>query len=218
MITYPRAFPDLSVPVSGFTDLKRFQSSAFDGEGGIGSVDLAPAIVRSQYSITARGRDAIAEWRAFFASLRGGQRSFKGIPIRDGRKFYRWPLTRPRGFDGLTVSSSQWGGSGNLSAIGTGRDTITINAMPNGLVLSPGDYLSFPIGSVNQLHMILEGGTVSTNAITVTVEPVVRQDAATGVAVLFERPFCDMFIVGEVSESGDMTATTFSFTAYQKPR
>jgi hypothetical protein len=90
--------------------------------------------------------------------------------------------------------------------------------MPNGLVLSPGDYLSFPIGSVNQLHMILEGGTVSTNAITVTVEPVVRQDAATGVAVLFEYPFCDSFIVGEVSEAGDMTATTFSFTAYQKPR
>jgi hypothetical protein len=218
MITYPRALPDLCVPVTGYTDLKRFQTTAFDGEGGIGSVDVAPAIVRSQYNITARGREAIATWRSWFASLRGGQRSFKGIPIRDGRKLYRWPLTRPRGFDGLTVSSSPWGGSGNLSAIGTGRDTITIDQMPNGLVLSPGDYLSFPIGSVNQLHMILEGGTVSGNAVTVTVEPVVRQDATTAVAVLFEYPFCDSFIVGEVSESGDMTATTFSFTAYQKPR
>lgn len=217
-ISYPRDFVDLTVPVSGVTDLKRFQTTTFDGDGGIAAVDVAPAIQRGQYSITARGRDAIAQWRSFFSSLRGGMRTFKGVPIRDGRKLYRWPLSCPRGFSGLTVSSSPWGGSGNLSAIGTGRDVITIDQMPNGLVLSPGDYLSFPVGSVNHLHMILEGGTVSTNSVTVTVEPVVRQDAATGVAVDFQYPWCDMYIAGEVSESGDMTATTFSFTAYQKPR
>lgn len=217
-IAFPRALPNLCAPVTGATVVKRFQTSAFDGEGGLGSVDIAPAIISSQYNFTARGRQEVAEWQAWAASLRGGMRTFKGIPIRDGRKLYRWPLSRPQGFDGLTVSSSPWSGSGNLSAIGTGRDTITIDQMPNGLVLSPGDYLSFPVGSVNHLHMILEGGTVSTNAVTVTVEPVVRQDATTGVAVLCEYPFCDMYIAGEVSESGSMTAMTFSFQAYQKPR
>jgi hypothetical protein len=221
-ISFPREFPDFSVPVSGVTDLKRFQTASFDGDGGIGSVDIAPAIHRTQYNITARGREAIAEWRAWAASLRGGMRTFKGIPIRDGRKLYRWPLTRPRGFDGLTVSGSPWTGSGTLTAIGTGKDTITLGDMPNGLVLSPGDYLSFPSGSVNHLHMILEGGTVSTNSISLTVEPTIRQDVdadiSPAIEVSFEYPWCDCYIAGEVSESGSMTAMTFSFQAYQKPR
>jgi len=221
-LVFPRSFPDYCTPVSGVTDLKRFQAASFDGDGGIGSVDIAPAIHRSQYNITARGREAIATWRAWFQSLRGGARSFQGIPIRDGRKLYRWPLTRPRGFDGLTVSSAPWTGFGTLTGIGTGKDTITLGDMPNGLVLSPGDYLSFPSGSVNHLHMILEGGTVSSNSVSLTVEPTIRQDVdadiSPAIACQFERPFCDMYIAGEVSESGDMAVTTFSFTAYQKPR
>jgi hypothetical protein len=221
-LSFPRAFIDLCTPVSGVTDLKRFQASAFDGDGGIGSVDLAPAVWRSQYNITARGREAIGQWRAWFSSLRGGMRSFQGIPIRDGRKLYRWPLTRPRGFDGLTVSGSPWAGSGTLTAIGAGKDTITLGDMPNGLVLSPGDFLSFSDGTVNHLHMILEGGTVSSNSISLTVEPTIRQDVdadvSPAITCQFERPWCDMYIAGEVSESGDMAVTTFSFTAYQKPR
>jgi hypothetical protein len=70
--------------------------------------------------------------------------------------------------------------------------------------------------------MILEGGTVSTNSISLTVEPTIRQDVdadiSPAIEVSFERPWCDMYIAGEVSESGDMAVTTFSFTAYQKPR
>lgn len=217
-LSFPAPFPDLCAPVTGSTPLKRFQVSAFDGDGGQGSADVAPAIRMGQYSFTARGRAAVAQWQAWAASLRGGMRTFKGIPIRDGRKLYRWPLTRPQGFSGLTVSSSPWSGSGNLSAIADAKDQITINAMPNGLVLSPGDFVSFPVGSVNHLHMILDGGTVSGNSVTVMVEPVVRPDAVTSVAVAFESPWCDCYLAGDVSESGNMTAMTFSFTAYQKPR
>lgn len=217
-ISFPRPFPDLCTPVSGSTPLKRFQTSSFDGDGGLGAVDIAPPIRMGTYSFTARGRAQIAQWQAWAASLRGGMRTFKGIPIRDGRKLYRWPLSRPRGFDGLTVSGSPWAGFGNLSAIGDNRDTVTIDEMPNGLVLSPGDFISFPVGSVQHLHQILEGGTVSGNSVTVTVEPVVRPDATTGKSVTFEYPWFDAYLAGEVSESGDMTAMTFSFTAYQKPR
>lgn len=221
-ISFPRDFPSLCSPVSGSTPLKRFQTSAFDGDGGLGSADIAPAIRMGTYSFTARGRAEVAEWQAWAASLRGGMRTFKGIPIRDGRKLYRWPLAHPRGFAELTYSGSPWGGSGNLSAIGEQRDIVTINQLPNGMILSVGDFISLPVGSVNHLHQILEGGTVSGNAITVTVEPTVRPDVEIDdedpTAVRFEYPFCEMYLAGDVSESGDMTAMTFSFTAYQKPR
>lgn len=218
-ISFPRALPSMCSPVSGSTPLKRFQTAAFDGDSGLGSVDIAPAIWSGQYNFVARGRQEVATWQAWVASLRGGMRTFKGIPIRDGRKLYRWPLSRPRGFDGLTVSASPWTGFGTLTDIGASRDTITISAMPNGLVLSPGDYVSFPVGSVNHLHMILEGGTVSGNAVTVTVEPIIRPDVtASSQAVQFEYPWCTSYIAGEVSESGTMAAMTFSFQSYQKPR
>jgi hypothetical protein len=217
-LSFPRAFPDLTVPVSGVTTVRRFQVSSQDGDGSLSSIDIAPATIESQYNITARGRDEVATWKAWFASLRGGARSFQGVPIRDGRKLYRWPLSRPRGFDGLTVSSSPWGGSGNLSAIGTGKDTITIDEMPNGLVLSAGDFISYAFGGVNRLHMIIEGGTVETNSVTVTVEPTIRQDVSldSAISVAFESPYCDALIAGAVAESGDMTSTVFSFTAYAK--
>lgn len=220
-LTFPRAFPTLCTPVTGVTSLKRFQVSAFDGDGGLGSVDIAPPIWTTQYSITAKGRDEIAKWRAFFASLRGGMRTFQGVPIRDGRKFYRWPLSRPTGFSGLIVDSSAWDGTGLLSDIGDDRDSITIGSLPNGLVLSYGDFISFSDGSVNLLHMILEGGTVSLNSVTVTVEPTIRADitVSPAIEVDFEYPYCTSYIAGEISETpNDLVSSTFSFTAYQKPR
>ena len=220
-LTFPRAFVDLEVPVSGVTSLKRFQAAAFDGDGGLGSVDVAPPVWSHQYSITAQGRDAIAKWRAFFASLRGGMRTFQGVPIRDGRKFYRWPLSRPTGFSGLTVDSSAWDGTGALTDIGESRDEITIGSLPNGLVLSYGDFISFSDGSVNLLHMILEGGTVALNSVTVTVEPTIRADISVSPAISidFEHPYCTSYIAGEISETpNDLVSSTFSFTAYQKPR
>jgi hypothetical protein len=66
--------------------------------------------------------------------------------------------------------------------------------------------------------MIIEGAAVSGNVVTVTVEPVIRQDVAleSPIAVAFESVYCDALIAGAVSESGDMTSTVFSFTAYAK--
>lgn len=221
-LTFPRAIPDLCAPVTGITDIQRFQVSSQNGEGGLSSIDVAPAIVRSQYTITALGRDAVAQWKAFFASLRGGARSFQGVPIRDGVRFYKWPLSRPKGFTGLLVSGSQWDGTGNLTAIGDGKDTISLNGLPNGLVLSYGDWISYSFGGVNRLHMVLEGGTVATNAITLTVEPIIRQDVdadtSPAISVQFANPYADMTVSGQVSESGTKTATTFSFLAYAKLR
>lgn len=219
-LTFPRSFPDLCVPVSGVTDIQRSQLSSRNGEGGLSNIDVAPAVIRSDYSITARGRDAVAQWKAFFASLRGAARSFKGVPIRDGVKFYRWPLSRPRGFTGLLVSGVQWDGTGNVTDIGAGKDTISLDGMPNGLVLSYGDWISYVFGGVSRMHMVLEGGTVSGNAVTLTVEPVIRQDVTLDdpVTVQFESPYADMTVSGQVSESGTKTATTFSFLAYAKLR
>jgi hypothetical protein len=95
----------------------------------------------------------------------------------------------------------QWTGIGNLSVIGATRDTITVNLIPNGLVLAPGDWLSIPVGSKQHLHRIVEGGTSASNAVVLTVEPTIRPGVGTGIAVLFDRPWCDMVLTGQPSIS-----------------
>lgn len=215
-ITFPRDFPASISSVSGQTTLKRNQTVALTGDGP-DVAEIAPPIWKGEYTIIVKGRAAIAEMAAWFTSLRGGLRTFKGIPVRAGLKLYRWPLMHPRGFTGLMLLGVQWNGLGKLSAIGAQRDTITINGIPNGVTLSIGDFVSFAIGSRQHLFKILEGGTSATNAVTVTVEPTVRPDAVTNGDVRFEYPYCDMVISGDYTfPENDFTQATASFQALQK--
>jgi hypothetical protein len=137
-------------------------------------------------------REKFAIWDAWLHSLDGGLRLFKGRPPH-----WKWPQAYPRGFSELTYSGSPWSGSGNLSAISAGRDTVTVNQLPNGLVLKAGDYFSIPAGSRQLLHRIIEGGTASSNSVSLTVRPAIRPGLVTGIAVKFEAPYCEMVLQGK---------------------
>lgn len=214
-LTFPRAFPTLCGRVTGQTRPFYQQSHSMTGGAQPNVAEVADQLWRTPYTFEVRGRAEVEAFKAWLRSLRGGLRTFKGIPVR-GNKLYRWPVSRPRGFDGLLVSAVQWDGTGNLDAIGEELDTITITELPNGLVLSPGDFISFPIGSREHLHQITEGGTVSAGSVTLTIEPTVQPDAVEDVAVRFEYPYCDMLIVSETDEpQEDRDLARFSFEGLQ---
>lgn len=214
-ISYPRDLPAYCLGVRGSTDLAYQQAQSITGGAQPNVADLGPAYWVFDYTFGIHGREMIAAFSAWLSSLDGGLRAFKAVPIRGG-KLYKWPLSRPTGFTGLLVSAVQWTGLGNLSAIATGKEAVTINQLPNGLVLNPGDYISFAVGSKQHLHQIVEGGTVASNAVTVGVRPYVRPNATTSVSVRFESPYCDAVIMGKPSKpQDDRTTGSVSFQAAQ---
>jgi len=201
-ITYPRPLPVCAFTEASTFLLKRNQSQSMTGAGSPNVAEIGPAMWRAKYATRILDRATFVAAEAWVASLRGGLRMFKGAVPR-----HRWPLAYPRGFAGLLVSAVQFTGSGTLTTIGAGRDTITVSSLPVGLVLAAGDWLSVPVGSRQRLHKILEGGTASGGgAVNLTVEPVIDPSVVTSgdpVPVLFDAPWCDMVLASEPDVSRD---------------
>lgn len=189
-ITFPRDFPMLGAFSGECTfDLQYQQSRSLTG-GAIPNVaDVGPALWVGTWQTQALTRADFATWSAWLSSLRVGLRTFKGRPA-----LWRWPRSYPTGFAGISFD-----GTGNLSAIGVNRDTITVDQVPTGFALKAGDYCSIVVGSRQHLHRILEDATASAGAVTLTVEPTIRPDAVTAVAVLFEAPYCEMVLTEQPS-------------------
>lgn len=196
-ITFPRAFPfDGQFTADCVFDPVYNQTRNLTGSGSPDVADVAPPYWQGKWSTRVLTRQDLAVWQAWLSSLRGGLRLFKGRPNR-----HRWPLTYPRGFAGLLVIGEPFTGTANLAAIDTGRDVVTIDELPNGFVLLPGDYFSIPVGSRQHIHRITEGGVASSNAVTVTCEPPIMPGVVADVAVLLDAPYCDM----NLSEQPDVS-------------
>lgn len=212
-ITFPRA-----IPVCAFTGectfhLKRSQSRALTGGGSPNVAEIATPLWEAKYRTRILTRADFAAVDAWLTSLRVGLRLFKATVNR-----HRWALAYPRGYDGLLVSAVQFTGSGTLTAIGAGRDTVTVSALPVGFVLAAGDWLSIPVGSRQRLHRILEGGTASgLGAVDLTVEPVIDPAVTAGaVPVLLDAPWCDMVLSAPPDVTRDpVRGGTVSFEGLQ---
>lgn len=180
--------------------------------GGLVQVANVGADLWSAKYETVPLREAEAEaWKAWLHSLRGGARLFRmWNPLR------RYALAYPGGYADLDrAGGGDFDGTANLSAIGTSRDTITINTLPASFVLTVGDLVSFPMGTSNRsLHRVIEGGTGSLGgSLTVTVEPSVPLGASTGVTVDLVKPWClgvlDPRTVSGPWQVGRIAAVTF---------
>jgi hypothetical protein len=191
-ITFPR-----SLPLCAWTEerpfvLDRQQTEAMPGSGALNVAELASPVWRAKYGTRILDRATFASADAWVTSLRGALRMFKATVPR-----HRWPMAYPRGFTGLLVSAVQFTGSGTLTTIGAGRDTVTVSALPVGFVLAAGDWFSIPVGSRHHLHRIIEGGTASGGgAVNLTVEPTINPSVTTDTppAVLFDAPYCEMVL------------------------
>jgi len=211
-ITFPRPFPfdGLFTDDCAF-DLVRNQTRNLTGSGSPDVADVAPPYWVGKWSTRVVSRQDLGEWEAWLSSLRGRLRLFKGRPNRA-----RWPMSRPRGFDGLLVSGEPFTGLGNLDDIGESRDSITIDALPNGLVLAPGDWFSIPVGSRQHIHRITEGGTVASNEVTVSCEPIIMPGVVADIAVRLDTPYCEMNLIEKPTVTRNATSGgTISFSGQQ---
>jgi len=211
-LTFPRAFPlDGCFTGSCSFEIAYQQSQVLTGGASPNVADLGPAYWMADYSTQALSREDLGIWQAWLTSLRGGLRTFKGRPA-----LWKWPQAYPRGFAGLTFSGSPFSGSGNLSNIAAGRDTITINELPASFVLKAGDYLSIPAGTKQHIHRVTEGATGGASSVTVGIEPIIRPGIVTGIDVLLEAPYCEMVLTGPPSISRQGTrGGSISFSAQQ---
>lgn len=196
-ITFPRDLPyDLTVR-SPFT-LTYQQSQALTGGGSVNAAEVGPPIWRCEFATEINNdREKFEAWVAWLTSLRGALRMFNGRP-----PLRKYPLAHSKGFSGLTYLGSPFSGVGNLATIGASRDTITVNQIANGVTLKPGDYLSIPGATRQNLHRVVEGGTSTGNAVTIGIEPVIRPGITTTRAVRLASPYCEM-----VLENGKFSAT-----------
>lgn len=194
-LTFPRSFPlDGCFTGSCTFDPVYQQAKSLSGGAQPNVADVGPTYWMGEWQTQVLSREHFGIWTAWLQSLRGGLRTFRGRPA-----LWKWPQAYPKGFAGLTVSGSPFDGTGNLLVIGAQRDTITVNQVPNGFTLKPGDYLSIPVGTKQHLHRVIEGAVAASNAMTLTIEPTIRPNATTGIEVLFEAPYCEMVLAGQPS-------------------
>lgn len=206
-ITFPRAFP-LDGCFTGECSFEPVYQQARSITAGAQptAVEVGPTYWRGTWQTRALSREDFGIWQAWLQSLRGGLKTFKGRPA-----LWKWPQAYPRGFAGISFD-----GTGNLASIATERDSITVDELPNGLILKAGDYLSIPVGGKQHIHRIVEDVVSSSNAATITVEPPLRPNAVADVDVLLEAPYCDMVLADapEISRSGTRGGT-ISFMGVQ---
>lgn len=209
---FPRPFPLMGCFTDDCVfDLERREVRSLTGSGSPDVAEMAPPAWIGEWSTKLLGREEFAIWDAWLTSLRGGLRLFRGRPHKA-----RWPLAYPRGFAGLTYGGGPFSGLGNLSNITAGRDVVTINQLPNGFALKPGDFFSIPVGSRQHIHQVLEAATASGNALTTTIEPIIRPGVSTGIAVKLFEAYCDMNLIGKPTKRrGPHGGGTISFTGQQ---
>lgn len=195
-ISFPRDIPSCAGFKTHRFVLVRSQSFAMAG-GSPQAVDIAPPRWEATYSLDTLTRADTAAWEAWLDSLRGRLRTFKGRPPG-----HRWLMSRPTGYTGLTYDSNPWTGIGNLDAISEQRDAITIDEIPNGIVVQPGDFLSFAMSPRQHLHRVTEGATSASNKVTVSIEPTIRPDVTVDRDVTLASPWCDMVLADDPDISG----------------
>jgi hypothetical protein len=120
-------------------------------------------------------RDALA-FEAALNSLDGVVNIFEAGDLRA-----RFPRSNPTG----TFTDS-----GTLNSVNANNKALSLTGLPSGLVLSPGDYLSFSYGTSRALHQVVEGATANLAGLTpeFEVRPHIRPGFTTGSAVKLKNP------------------------------
>lgn len=205
-ITYPRRMPVGGVVSQSF-EPRRVDYSTPSVGGRMTSVTAGSPLWAMSMTLRDGDEDEVAEWRAFFVSLRGVQRSFlAGDLTRPFPKAYA---------DGFTGMHRAGGGSFDGAAAGwsinAGRDRADLSGLPANLELSTGDYLMWrwvtggvqrrALGRAIEPAVATGGGLVS-----IAFEPPLA-GLVPGTAVAdLARPECVMKMVPDKSEMGELDA------------
>lgn len=207
--------------LSGITrvrfEIQRVDFAAPEASGRQGGVQAGFPLWLARFEMDRIDRDSADLWQAFFDRMRGRIRRFYGLdPTR------RFPRSRRFGFTGLvragtatpfTGPATSWSQSINAD----GEALLTLNGLPAGLVLTPGDYIGFkwdaagsPASTFDRRTMaraVLPATANGSGVAVVTIEPPLNTSLVpSGAIAHLDNPACVMQLVPEESELGPIGA------------
>jgi hypothetical protein len=196
-ITFPRAMPTSGVARQKFEVARADFLSPLVG-GNVGAIANGFPLWTAQWTV-GQARSAADEWRAFIASLRGGQKLFLGRDF--GRQY---PLAYQTGVGvswpgGFSGDASSW-------SVNSDRDVLTIG-VPTGMIITANDYVGFrwtTSGAVRRaLVRSLETVTASSGAAAFAIDPPLPTLVDAGATATLDKPDCLMRQVTDQTEIGE---------------
>ncbi|PYE89574.1 hypothetical protein [Phyllobacterium leguminum] len=180
------------------------------GSGEVLAADLGPRLWEAQAQLGQTYNDDAAELQALFETLDGAINPFY---LYDPRKPF--PRSDPTGaILGATKPK--------ISSIGSNMKSMSLEALPDGYVLSVGDYLAFDYGTNpvrRALHRICEAATANSSGVTPVFEvrPHVRPGATVGTEVMLKKPSAKVILIPKSfsAPSAGALTSTISFQVRQ---
>lgn len=205
-----QTLPSIPKIVGGSFTLRRNQAANPTRGGNFMSVDLGEPLWAAEINTTPLSRAQAGEYDAFFAGLRGTQRTA-----------YVWDAKRPRpsayhratpatnarigvttrriGLTSLRIARGVYGwGSPWVSAISRTSSTLSLTGCVAGATWSPGDYIAWDDGNTRRLHIVQAAATAdASGAVTLTVEPQppATASAAFPCAAIIEKAAAEMVVL-----------------------
>ncbi|WP_420023356.1 hypothetical protein ACN9JG_01530 [Cereibacter azotoformans] len=206
-------FAGLTIETCTF-DLPEVVEISRTAAGEVLTADLGPRLWRGRITLPYLTHEEAEAVKAKLHLVRGGGASLLVYPPQKPH-----PAKDP---GGAIIA----GTSPTLAAIAANNREIQITGLPAGYVLSPGDFLSFTYGSNptrRALHQVVTGAVASAGGSTPAFEvvPAIRPGAATGAAVVLNKPFCKAVVVPGTVNAGiaaGLYTTGISFSWQQTLR
>lgn len=203
-IVFPRPMPSSGVAQQEF-DIQRVDFAAPTADGRVGGVQGGFPLWIATWTLGRISRVRGDEWTAWLDSLRGAQKRFLG------RDFSRpYPLAYlENGFAGMTRAgggaftgaATSW----SQSIDGNGGARLTLNGLPNGLVLSWGDYVGLKwdangsmAGAYDRRTMarVVDPATAAVSGtVTVGIEPPIPPWVNAGAVAHLDMPAAVMTLI-----------------------
>lgn len=195
---------------------ERVDFGAPEASGRQGGVQAGWPLWSARFELDRNDPEGAAEWRAFFARLRGRIRRF--YCWDPSRKF---PLAFQNGFGGLVRAGTSTPFTGNATSwsqaiTSDGDALITLNGLPAGLQISTGDYIGFawdaagaPANSFERRTLaraVLPATATGAGQAQVNVEPPLNTSLVpAGATAHLDNPRCVMQLIPEESSLGAIT-------------
>lgn len=190
-----------------YPQLQRSVSMSRYGNRAISFVEYAdPYRIIDMETVPMKASEAVA-LQAFIGSARGGMETIVYRPTH------------------ICIPQAYWGnaddphitGTASFGTVSNGA-TVTINAVVVGLVLMPGDLISFTSGTYRQMAQVTVGATAASTQITVTVDQPIASYIAAGATVRFKNPELNTRLVPGTFQMSRGPFPTASFQLMEVPK
>lgn len=205
-VTYPRTdIFALNVFASQWLRIVSRQETSRTAGGATLAKDLGPALWFGDWTTMSLENDDALAFEAKLNSLDGAINTFEAGDLR--RPY-------PKAY-----ANGAFNDTGLLKSVNANNKALSFKSLPDGFVLTAGDYLAFNYGTSRAFHQIVESGTADGTGVTseIEVRPYIRPGFTLNTAITLKEPKAVFrMLPGSISTQTDGALfTTISFKAVQ---